>query len=145
MTRRNLVLMSALLSFMLLFSAIGFASLTNTLNIDGSAVIEGKPFEGIYISDISVHSISGVTVSEFDKIHPTLIDTIIIARSGGSMTFKVTVHNNTDITYWYLGQRIDRTVENNGLIGSSGGITVITKDHATDSSQTFNSDDWVPS
>ena len=144
MTKRSVILMSALLSFMLLFVAVGYAALTSTLTIGGSATIDFVPFEGIYISNIALHSTSGTTVYEMDKIHPTTVDTTVNAQRGGSVTYIITVHNNTDITYWYLGQRIDRLVDNNDMIGSYNGITVTTKDHASDNGQTFNTDDWIP-
>ena len=146
MMKRNVILLSVMLSFMLLFMAVGYAALTDDLYITGDINLDGRPFEGIYISDIEIYSVgSRTSVTEFDKIHPTTVNTLINATSGSTVTFKVTVHNNTNVTYWYLGQRLDRTVGNNSQVGNgSGGITVTTKDHATDSSQTFNTDDWVP-
>ena len=145
MTKRNVILLSVMLSFMLLFVAVGYAALTDSLHITGNVEVEGKPFEGIYISDIQIAYTSGsISIGSYDKIHPTTVSTVINSSNRGSVTFKITVHNNTNITYWYLGQRIDREVGNNIQIGSSGGVTVTTKDHSSDSSQTFNTDDWVP-
>lgn len=65
-----------------------------------------------------------------------------VARSNSSVTYKVTVFNNTDLTYWYIGQKIP-SYGTNALL-SSNDITVLTKDHALDDINTFNSYDWIP-
>ncbi len=145
MTRRTNVILCIALSFMFLFSTFGYASLTDRLGISGSANVEySKPFEGVYISDIQFVSAStSISSVDFGKIHPTTVTTSVNS-GGGSVTYKITVHNNTNVTYWYLGQKFLTDYESNNLLGTSGGISVVTKDGIGDSSSTFNSDDWIP-
>ncbi len=77
--------------------------------------------------------------------HPTYLSTTISCdRSNGSVTYKITVFNNTNVTYWYLGPSWAENFESNNLIGVQNGITVTTKDNSNDSGRTFDQADWVP-
>lgn len=124
---------------------IGYAVLSDNLFLYGEADIQGKPFEGVYISDVSIYSTNGVQNVSFDYIKPTNFSAVDRpTKSGGSITYKITVHNNTDVTYWYIKQDYVYDFESNNLISAQNGISVVTKDHPNDTSPTFNSDDWVP-
>ena len=124
---------------------IGYAALSDSLSVQGNASIEGGPPVGVYIKHVEVYSRSNVTVSENDYILPTNHTTTATpSRSGASVTYKITVHNNTDLTYWYIGPLLSPTYGTNNLIGVSNGIAVTTKDHPSDTSATFNSEDWIP-
>lgn len=102
------------------------------------------PGEILYISDMVGYSSSGFsTAPNCVYSLPTNVKlTGNVESRGSSVTYKVTVFNNTDVTYWYIGQKLPAH-GTNSLI-SSGDITVTTKEHANDSSNTFNSNDWVP-
>ena len=133
------------LFIMTCFLSFGYAALSDSLNITGSAHVEGKPFKGVYIKEVTVFSNNGATSAKNDYELPTNHKiTVDPARSGGSITYKITVHNNTDVTYWYIGQRFETTYEDNNLINSNNGITVITKDFSSDNYLSFNNEDWVP-
>ena len=130
------------LTFLML---IGYAALSDNLFIEGSADVQGKPFEGVYISNVEFYSASGGENVSVSYYKPTNLSTTIRAtRTNGSITYKVTVHNNTTITYWYIKTEYVEEFESNNLINASNGITITTKDHASDTSSTFNSDDWIP-
>ncbi len=134
---------------LLLFSvfgiAIGYAALTDNLLLYGDAEVEGKPFAGIYISDASVYSINNVSAVSHNYYNPTVFSSIVNATRGGvSITYKIRVHNNSNVTYWYIDTDFVPEVESNSLIGTDGGIAVMTKDHPNDNYSSFNSDDWVP-
>jgi len=134
-----------LLLFSTLGIATGYAALTDNFFIYGEASLTGKPFEGVYISNAEFYSTSGVSDISIDYFKPTnLSQTVRATRSGGSITYKVTFHNNSSVTYWYVRTEYEDFVESNSLIGASGGITVTTKDHPNDTYSTFNSDDWIP-
>ena len=124
---------------------IGYAALSDNLFIYGDADVQGKPFEGVYISDASIYSANGVQNVSFEYYKPTNFSaTERPSGNGRSITYKITVHNNTEVTYWYIKQDYLSDFESNGLIGAANGITVITKDHPNDTSSTFNSEDWIP-
>ena len=144
MTKHTNVILSIVLSFMVLFSAIGYSALTDTLGVDGVATLTPQEIIGIYIYDVQlVSSTSGASSINNKKVLPTSLYTELNSGSRGSVTLKITVHNNSDITYWYLGQKFTGDY-NNSLLGISGGITVTTRDHVNDSNSSFNTEDWVP-
>ncbi len=103
------------------------------------------PKETLHITAVELLSSSGANNVSVHFTHPTYLETTIsTSRSGGNVTYKVTVLNNTGVTYWYLGPRVEKDFESNNLIGISNGITVTTKDNSDDTSNTFNNADWVP-
>ena len=92
------------LSFMFCFLSIGFASLTDTLTISGSANVEIP--SGLFIIDISTSKESSVDKNEasYLKYTTTVDSSINRANSGaGSVTYQITVLNNTRLTYSYRG------------------------------------------
>ena len=124
---------------------LGYASLADNLSLTGSADVEGKPYRGVYIKSVQVLSSSNIISNDCSYILPTNHSSEVeVRRSGGSITYCVTVHNNTDVTYWYVGPRYETTYGQNSLVSQSNGIAVVTKDHPNDSSQTFNTGDWIP-
>ena len=146
MTRLTKIFAWIALSFMSLGLLVGYAAVTDHLRINGEVeVVESKPFEGVYIYDAVVYSTSNASNVSFEFTKPTSFESEIKPnRSGGSVTYKITFHNNTDVTYWYIKEDFLASVESNSLIGATNGITVTTKDHPNDSSETFNSSDWIP-
>ena len=125
--------------------ALGYAAVTDTLTITGQASFESKPYEGVYIMDVSVVSESGAEAVVTDYLLPTnLLTTVRAEGTGGKVTYKVTVHNNTPVTYWYIRRDMITDYESNDLIGASGGITILTNDKIDETSGTFNTEDWIP-
>ncbi len=110
----------------------------------GLGEFEYDPGEILYISEVELYSSSGFSNAlNYSKALPTNIKVsgnVQTLRS--SVTYKVTVFNNTDLTYWYVGQKLP-DYGTNALI-SSGAITILTKEHASDNSITFNASDWIP-
>lgn len=135
----------ALLLLFTMGMSIGYASLTDNLFLEGEAHAQGKPFVGVYISNVSVYSISGAESVSLSYVKPTnLVSVARPAWNNSSITYKVTLHNNSITTYWYIREQFDKDVESNALIGAENGITITTKDHPSDTSNTFNSEDWMP-
>ena len=104
MTKR-LIILCATLSFMVLFMAIGFAALSDTLDIFG--IVEINVPKGLYITNVEIESISHLDVYKQDHVdYSTTIDTTLSKShysTTGSVTYKVTVLNNTDKEYAYRG------------------------------------------
>ena len=145
MKRTTKCLAWILLSFIFVIICIGYASVVDILSVTGTATVESKPFEGVYISAVELYSESNAKDVAHSYQKPTNFSvTANASRSGGTITYKITVHNNTNVTYWYIGQEYVKEFESNSQIGQGHGITVTTKDHVSDSSSTFNSSDWVP-
>lgn len=144
------VLTKSLVCILLLFSfvgmIIGYAAISDNLGIYGDAAVEGKPFVGVYIYESEVYSINGVNAVSSNHYHPTNFSAVTNAPSANtSITYRLTLHNNSHVTYWYLGTDFVTSVESNSLINASGGITIMTKDHPSDNYSSFNTDDWIPS
>ncbi|MBE6635434.1 MAG: hypothetical protein E7617_04465 [Ruminococcaceae bacterium] len=90
--------------FVLMFSfmCIGYAALTDTLSIRGSAKIEIP--SGLFITNIEVDGTSNVDKNEYEFLDYTTTVKSKISRSGsnaGSVTYRITVLNNTDLVYSY--------------------------------------------
>lgn len=102
------------------------------------------PGEILYISDISRHSSTNFSTQlNYSKSLPTFVTVKGgVERGGSTVTYKVTVFNNTDVTYWYVGQKLPDYGDNELI--SANIVSVVTKENPNDSSNTFNSNDWVP-
>ena len=145
MSKKNNVLIFMLVMFMTCFISLGYAAMSDQLGITGQVTAEGKPYKGVLITDVELIKSNGLIVSDNSFILPTNHTTKLTSvRSDSYATYKITVFNNTDVTYWYVGQRWDTVYDQNSSIGANSGITIVTKDHQNDSSQTFDSNDWVP-
>lgn len=89
-------------SFLFIFMTIGYAALTDTLNVKGTAKVEIP--EGLFIIDISTKASSNVDKNEVEYLqYTTTVDSLINRRNNnaGSVTYQITVLNNTRLTYSY--------------------------------------------
>ncbi len=133
------------LSLMCLFVGIGYCAMSGFLNISGEIQVLPREPEGLHISSIELYTQSGVVTPEFNRVLPTnLQSTVYINTPGASITYKITVNNKTDVTYWYLGTEALEGVADNDLINSSGGVFITTKDHYENNSSYFDQSDWIP-
>ena len=93
------------LAFLCLFSNIGFAALSDSLKISGTAKTD-IPL-GLFITNVITTGTSRVDKNEVSYIqYSTTVDSTISRSSyyyAGSVTYKVTVWNNTNLTYSYRG------------------------------------------
>lgn len=135
----------ALLSVLTTALCIGYATISSTLNIVGSAALTHEQYKGVYIQELEMIDASNATVEDFSYVLPTThLAEVTPHRTGASVTYRVRVFNNTDLTYWYIDQHLTDAYGQNGLVGASDGITVTTKDHQSDTDTTFNDGDWIP-
>ena len=103
-----------------------------------------EEYKGVYIKSVEViNTTNAVNINNGFTLPTTHNSTVDPTATGGFVTYKIVAHNNTELTYWYIGEYYDDSNQNS-LIGANGGINVITKDQSTDSSETFNSEDWIP-
>jgi len=139
------VLLSVTVVLMVCFIVFGYAALTDNLYITGRVEVEVKPFKGVYIKEVALMSATNVTSTENEFILPTNHSiTVNVGRTNGTATYKITVHNNTDVTYWYIGPRCTNDYGQNSLVAQNNGISIVTMDHMSDNYQSFNSEDWIP-
>lgn len=91
------------LSLMCLFACVGYASISETLNVIGAATVEMP--KGLFIKDLKVCSTSNVDKNEFSFL-PATTNVENHVRRGqagekGVIEYEVTVYNNTNTTYYY--------------------------------------------
>ena len=79
------------------------------------------------------------------SVFPTNVECTLRGARNTSVTYEITVFNNTPYKYAYSGLEYTTGSGYNGnqYIGVRNGLTVTTKDRATDSSGTFNSSDSI--
>ncbi len=98
------IVLGVALSFMVLFTSIGYAALTDTLSIWGKAEVTVP--EGLFIIDMQINgSASNLDRNVYSYMPYTTTADVDISRSRstGSVTYKITVLNNTKRTYAYRG------------------------------------------
>ena len=140
-------IISVLLMFSVMFSIItvGYAALADNLTVTGSVEMQAQPFHGVYISNVSILSTSNLGNNECSYVLPTNMKTDFnVTRQEATISMAITVHNNTDVSYWYLGIDSSEAYGNNSLVSKNNGIFITTKDKESDSTNTFNQNDWVP-
>lgn len=133
----------AILIFSCAFISVGYARLSTKLDIEGTALV--SPPTGLYISDVEEVAVQGVTGAENSFLFPTTVKSMVRVNSAGSITYKITLKNASDLSYWYHGIQFLSNLDgyDNDLINN--GITITTKDKLTDNGTTFDGDDWIPS
>ena len=110
MTKSMKAIICAALSLMFCLRTVGYAALTDTLNIRGSAKVE-IPY-GLFIIDVSTNGTSNVDKNNVSYLEYTTTVDSLISRVGsnywwqqnsGKVTYHITVLNNTRLTYSYRG------------------------------------------
>jgi hypothetical protein len=137
------IIFAITLLFSSLFVGLGYAALTQELSIGGTIDSEPPKKVGFYISNVEVSSSSNTQILDHKIFSPTILSTEFNINNGGSITFKVTVTNDTNLTYWYDELQYIPDNEDNSYIQDSV-ITIITKDKENETTLTFDSHDWVP-
>ena len=139
------VVLCVALSCMCLFTCVGYALVSRNMSVTGTATATPPKPEGLYIKSITVHSSSGVSAEESTILLPTNVrSAYTIGSAGATITYEITVHNKTDITYWYLGINAIPEAGSNQLLHQAGGISITTRDGASFGSTPFDTSDWIP-
>ena len=146
MTKRTNVIIYVALSFMFLFMMVGYAAFTDDLGITGSAIVEIP--EGLFITEITPYgTASNIDHQTFSFIqYTTTVDATIDKKNdtttssgggwrppwggggtttttyAGSVTYEVTVFNNTKHEYAYRGLFYQKSLSGyngNGYVSTS--------------------------
>jgi hypothetical protein len=100
------IFVSIALSCVFIFTAIGYAALTDSLSVKGTVSVEIP--EGLFITDIRMKdnpSDLDMYTADFIK-YSTTVETLLSKsndRKAGSVTYIITVYNNTKYEYAYRG------------------------------------------
>lgn len=103
------VMLASLLTFVFLFSCVGFAQVSNVLTLTGSA--NAAPPQGLYITAESPAGTTNATSNSVSHI-PLTTSLIVDAERGsswgsGTANYTVTIWNNTPYIYAYSGVEFD--------------------------------------
>lgn len=106
MLRRTKIFLGIALSFIFVFTAIGYSALTDNLSIKGTVSIEIP--EGLFIVDIQMKgNPSGLDAYTAKFVeYSTTVDTLLSKsndRNEGRVTYVIKVYNNTRYEYAYRG------------------------------------------
>lgn len=122
------------LSFFVLFACLGYAELTDTLTIHGTA--NASPPPGIYITEAVVDTAYYANQNECEHVpYSTTLDSTVNLSSYGSswnrrygyVKYKITVWNNTAYQYAYSGLEYQKNLSGyngNSYLGGNMTITV---------------------
>ena len=143
--KSQVIIFTVAICIMTLCITVGYAALSDNLGISGNLGAEAQPPKGVYIKAVEVYSTSSADSLACGYSLPTNHTATVDSRTtGGSVTYKITVHNNTDVTYWYIEPQCSTDYGQNMLIVQDGGISIRTMDHPSDTTESFNSEDWIP-
>lgn len=105
MTKSMNVIVCIALSFMFIFTCIGYSALSDTFAVGGEAKVEVP--SALFITEIKQTSVQGLDVYQANHIkHSTTVDSTLSKSSSdtaGSVTYEITVYNNTSHEYAYRG------------------------------------------
>ena len=111
-----------LLTFLCLFTTVGYASFSAQMNVSGLAKLD-VPY-GLFITKVSTIGAANVdsnTVKYLD--FSTTVDSTINRKSGtGTVTYSITVLNNTNLVYSYRGLYYQTTLDGyngNGYVSTT--------------------------
>ena len=135
MTKRTTAAVCILLSFMFLFTCIGYAALTARLTIGGVINLKWDPPKTVVITNVETVSVgNGVTENHAYHIPTNLYTKIDSNSSSGTsvVTYDITFHNYSDFEYAYIGIEAltDGTVYDNALYenGLEVGVQLVRPD-----------------
>ena len=130
------VMVSIMLSFMILFTSIGYAALTTNLSVTG--VVDIAIPSGLFITDVKVKDGSTANVEHQDVSFirfSTTVDSVIDKKDDtwtqrpngrwqtttyeGSITYVITVFNNTEYEYAYRGLYYQKNEYNNSYVNTT--------------------------
>ena len=90
------------LSLMCVFTCVGYAAVSDSLQIKATAKID-IPY-GLFITNVITKGMSNIDTNSVSFLpHSTTIDSTINKKNNvaGTVTYNVTVLNNTKLTYTY--------------------------------------------
>ncbi|MBO7310552.1 MAG: hypothetical protein J6U86_04085 [Clostridia bacterium] len=113
-------LICILLTFLCLFTTLGYASFSSSMRVSGTANIEVP--EGLFITKIREISSGSLDVKSVSFVEHSTTVSSSLSRSGtsaGTVEYEITVLNNTTHEYAYRGLYYMTSHENNSYISTS--------------------------
>ena len=93
------------LSFMCLFTCIGYAAVSDTISVFGKAKAEPPDYDEVVITEVIPCSTTTATQTT-SRVPPTNIKSEITGDAGNKIVYQITAHNYSETeTYVYTGPR----------------------------------------
>lgn len=94
------IAIGTILSFSVVLTGVGYASVTDNLQINGT--VQAEPQTGVFIYDVNIPS--GVNATENGYIGTALNSTVTLGDSGTStVSFDISIYNYSDYVYKFNG------------------------------------------
>lgn len=109
----------AVIAFSLIFSfvTVGYAAITDELTVEGTANVDAPDI--IFITNAYVKSATNATATVDGYTATVMNSTVSLTGTSGSVTYTVTVQNNTNFVSYYQGVTYDGTILDNASITKS--------------------------
>ena len=137
--QKKAIILSIFILIATAFMSVGFAAINMSLDIGGTITANAQ--RDIFIVEPTVTATSNVSNNiEINQIYKTILDSTISlnnANSSYSITYKVTVHNNTSSNYAFKGIVADNGTYNNSQINYSYSGIDLNEIVASGASKTF--------
>lgn len=92
-----------LLSFMCLFTCVGYAAISQNLVINGNVAVDPPDYDEIVITDVVACS-STTATQTVSRVPPTNVQSKITGEAGEKIVYQITAHNYSETeTYVYTG------------------------------------------
>lgn len=100
-------LLGIMLSFMCIFTCVGYAAISGSMYIDGQVQARPPVYTDLVITDIVVCSGENV-VQKTSRVVPTNVRSTFTGKAGDTVTYQITAHNYSEsTTYVYSGITYD--------------------------------------
>lgn len=96
MAKRSIVLCIICVSVAFCFLSIGYAALTDTLDIGGQANLTPPVYDTLVITDVTVLNETNVSSETHSRVIPTNVQTTISGSKGQSVIYRITAHNYSE-------------------------------------------------
>lgn len=119
MSRKTKVFIAILLSFCFCFVGIGYASVSVTLDFRGDA--EAVPQKGVFIS--LAQGLNGTNTKVNSYISTVLNSTTTLQNSSSTVTYDITLYNNSNYVYVFNGEKyLDTAYDNTNITYTITGL-----------------------
>lgn len=96
MTKRSMILCGIFVLSAFCFLSVGYAVLTDTLNIVGQVNVTPPVYDTLVITNVTVLGETNVTSESHSRVIPTNVQTTVSGSQGQSIVYRITVHNYSE-------------------------------------------------
>lgn len=119
MEKKSSILIAVMLFFAFCFICVGYAQVSTNLDFSGN--VQATPQKGVFIADAVGLNGSSSRVNAY--ISTTLNSTTTLANSSSTVTYDVTLYNNSNYVYVFNGEKyLDTAYDNKNITYTITGL-----------------------